>query len=57
MKPIYIILNKDGSFWHKESSSNRRGVYAFKSEAKALAVLKQTGTDASQVVIQKYETR
>lgn len=54
MSTIFVILNKDGTFWQKRSFNNRRGIYAYKSEAKALAVLKQTKTNSAGVEIRKF---
>ena len=57
MKPIYVLIDvKTGTFWKKQTRGIRRGVYAYKSEAKALATLKQMDIDLNDVKIQKYET-
>lgn len=40
---IYVLIDPDtGKLWKKSRYGHKRGVYAYKSEAKALATLKQS---------------
>lgn len=55
---IYVLIDaKTGKFWQKQSYDNRRGIYAFKSEAKALATLKQyhPRPKEGEVLVKKFE--
>ncbi len=61
MKPVYVLIDKaTGNFWTPKRTSRFskvRAIYAFKSEAKCLSVIKQFDdkADKNEIEIKKYE--